>query len=195
MLGALIIAVIFYFIGAFISGKLVKKQVETWKALLSSFLLFIVWTWFLYLTYEANIPQSATAIVGIGCIMLYTGLRSDKFLPADKKKKTNKRLEGEAKKLYEIALENYKADDFQVAIEKLLRANELQPNNKTVLIGLSHNYSKIKDFSKALHYMEKAIRAGYKKFDKIQTHEDFTELRKSKIYQEFVENGYKQEHE
>jgi len=195
MLGTLIIAGIFYLIGAFISGKLVKSQIKTWKALLSSFMLFIIWLWFIHLFYEGNVPSTASSQVGLSTIMLFIGLRSDRFLTAGKKKKIHKALKGEAKTLFQTALEKYKTGNFHDAIEKLLLANELQPDNKIILIGLSNNYSKVNDFPKAVDYMEKAILSGYKNFDRIQTHEEFEELRKSKIFQEFVENGYKQKHE
>lgn len=192
MLVYLIIGSIFYLIGALISGKIVKNQVKTWKALLSTFILLILWLWFLHFSYEANIPQTAINQASFGSAMLFFGLRSDKFLPDEKKKKVSDPLKGEAKKLFEKALENYETNNFHKAIEELLRANELQPNNKTILIGLAYNYSRTKDFPKAIDYMEKAIVSGYKNFDRIQTHGDFDELRKTELFQEFVENGYKQ---
>lgn len=98
----------------------------------------------------------------------------------------------EAKKKYNQALDNYRIGNFKLAIEHLNKANKIQPNNATILIGLAYNYSKIQDFQKAIIYMELAVSSGYNNFERIQNHEDFKELRKTDIFQEFVKNGYKQ---
>lgn len=195
MIGTLIIAGIFYLMGALFSGKLIKYQVRIWKALLTSFVIFIFWLWFLHFSYAGDVPQTALSQVSLGCVMLFMGLRSDRFLPDFKKKKSSGRLNGEAKLLFERALKNYNTGNFDEAIEKLLRTNKLQPNNKTILIGLAYNYSRIQDFPKAIDYIEAAVISGYKNFDRIQSHEDFSELRKTELFHEFVENEYKQKHD
>jgi len=192
MVATIIIAGIFYLIGSVISGKVFKDKVKLWKALISMIVLFFTWLWLLYIFYDGNVPQNASFQVGIGSLSLLYGLRSEVFLPTDKKTKNITTSKDKAKKLYNLALENYKTGNFHEAIEKLLKANELQPNNKTILIGLAYNYSRIKNFPVAIDYMEKAIKSGYQNFDKIQTHEDFAELTKTELYQKFVENDYVQ---
>lgn len=122
----------------------------------------------------------------------YLDLRVEQTLSEKLKNPKKQLMGGKAKKKYSQALDHYRKGNFELAIENLKKANELQSNNRTILIGLAYNYSKIQDFPKAIYYIEKAILSGYKNFDRIQTHEDFAELRKTEIFQEFVENGYKQ---
>jgi len=195
MLGTITIAGIFYLIGSLISGKIIKDKVKLWKALASMLVLFFTWLWLLYIFYEGSVSQNASFQVGLGSLSLLYGLRSEVFLPADKKTKSANTLKDKASKLYNLALEDYKSMDYQEAIEKLLQANELQPNNKTILIGLAYNYTKIKEFHLAIDYMEEAIKYGYQNFDRIQTHEDFAELRKTELFQKFEANGYEQKPE
>ncbi len=106
--------------------------------------------------------------------------------------KSKTKISGEAKDLFEAALEHYKMGNLDKAIEKLTKANGLQPNNPTILIGLAYNYSKMQDFSEAIDYMEIAISAGYSNYKRIQTNDNFKELRKTELFDEFVKKGYKQ---
>lgn len=109
-----------------------------------------------------------------------------------KQSKSKTKISGEAKKLFDASLEHYKKEKFETAIEKLKKANGLQPNNPTILIGLAYNFLKKRNFPEAIDYIERAISAGYSNYKRIQTHEDFEELRNTELFDEFVKNGYKQ---
>jgi len=60
------------------------------------------------------------------------------------------------------------------------------------LIGLAHNYAVVGNHSEAIDYIERAVKNGYDNFKRIQTHEDFEELRSTAEFKEFVKDGYTQ---
>lgn len=112
------------------------------------------------------------------------------FLSAKKKKP--KKLKVKADKLYNKALISYKGGNNNKAIEILKKANAIEPNNPTILIGLAYNYSVLGNYSEAIDYIERAVESGYNKFENILEHKDFEGLRKTKEFESFVKNGYKQ---
>lgn len=98
---------------------------------------------------------------------------------------------GEAKQLYDSAMESYRNENYSNAINILERANALQPNNPVVLIGLAHNYANLNNIDETLDYMERAIESGYDNYKRIQSHDDFSNIKNTERFKKFVKNGYK----
>jgi drug/metabolite transporter superfamily protein YnfA len=61
MIVALILAGIFYLIGAFIAGKILKRKAKTWQAIIGAAILFIGWLWLLHVSYEGNVPSVSSS--------------------------------------------------------------------------------------------------------------------------------------
>ena len=85
MIAILILGGIFYLIGAFVAGKILKRKTKTWQAILSAAILFVGWTWLLHSANEGSISSGASSIVGSSTIALFIGLKSETFLNTSEK--------------------------------------------------------------------------------------------------------------
>ena len=81
MLGALLLAGIFFAVGALVSGKFLESPLDTWKSVSVTAVVFIAWTYLLHVTHSGSTPDTATTQVALGSASLFFGLRSSYFVP------------------------------------------------------------------------------------------------------------------
>lgn len=88
-------------------------------------------------------------------------------------------------------IKKYKDYEYEEAIEDFKKALTIDPNDIAVHFNIACAYSIMEQPDKALIHLDKAVRNGFKDFDKIQNHDALAYVRIQDEFENFVKNGYK----
>ena len=102
------------------------------------------------------------------------------------------RAEGKKAEEYKAAgIKHFREYEFEEALEFFLKAQEYKPNDPSLHFNLACTYSVKEDADKALYHLDKAVKNGFKNFEKIKTHDALAFVRVDKRFDDFI-NGYSQ---
>ena len=88
-------------------------------------------------------------------------------------------------------VEKYKEFEYEGAIEDFKKALEIDPKDIPTHFNIACAYSLTEDKEKAFDHIDKAVQAGYKDFNKIQSHDAFAFIRIQDEFEDFAQNGYR----
>ena len=88
-------------------------------------------------------------------------------------------------------LAKFKEYDYDGAIEDFEKALTISPDDNAIHFNLAAAYSLTENKEKAFQHLDKAVRLGFKHFDKIDNHDALAFLRIQPEYDDFKESGYR----
>ncbi len=88
------------------------------------------------------------------------------------------------------ASSKFKEYDLDGALEDYDRAAEISAHDKESLFNIACIYSLMEKPDESFKYLDKAVRAGYKNFQKIETVDELAYLRIQPAFDSFKENGF-----
>jgi len=103
---------------------------------------------------------------------------------------SNKKFKSRVNPFKKTAYKKYEEFDTEDAVKDLLKAIEIEPNNKDLYFKLAGAYSQLENATASLDALNLAIRNGYKDFEKINSIEDLAYLRIHPAFVEFKANNY-----
>lgn len=87
-------------------------------------------------------------------------------------------------------VQRFKEYDYKGALESFQKSLAIQPNDIATHFNLGCCYSMEEDIEQSLYHLDKAVKLGFKDFDKIQHHDALAFLRSHDIFLKFVDNNY-----
>lgn len=87
-------------------------------------------------------------------------------------------------------IKKYKNYDIEEAIKDFHRAIKISPKDISLYFNLACAYSLLEDKDEAFSYLQKAVKMGFKDFERIQTHDDLAFVRIQPEYENFKESGF-----
>lgn len=93
--------------------------------------------------------------------------------------------------LKEEGIRLYREHQYAQALDVFLDMLEIKGLNPAILFNVTCCYSRLQEERLAFHYLELAVRSGFKDMVRIQQHPALAFLRDNPGYTEFVRNGYR----
>jgi predicted DNA-binding WGR domain protein len=97
-----------------------------------------------------------------------------------------KQLYHNAMESYRMAVEAGSADHYEEAIRVTHQALEVAPNDPVLHFNLACFYSATNQVREALHYLEQALKRGFKDRQKLLTDEDLENIRSTREFEEIL---------
>lgn len=88
------------------------------------------------------------------------------------------------------AATKYKEYDLEGALEDYAQAEEINEHDKQSLFNMACIYSLMEETDKSFMYLERAVKAGYKDIEKIDTVDELAFLRIQPEFDAFKQNGF-----
>lgn len=88
-------------------------------------------------------------------------------------------------------VEKYKDYDYDGAIEDFQKSLDIEPTDIPTHFNIACAYSLTEQKEEAYKYLDKAVRLGFKDFERIRTHDAFAYLRVQDDFEAFEENGFR----
>jgi len=88
-------------------------------------------------------------------------------------------------------LAKFKEYDYDGAIEDFQKALTISPDDIAIHFNLSAAYSLTENKESSFFHLDRAVRLGFKDFDKINTHDALAYLRIQPEFDDFKQNGYR----
>jgi len=120
-----------------------------------------------------------------------TRVRERQFEREYRKKNTNIPQRAKPNPYKEQGIQKFKDYDFDGAIEDFNKALEVNPNDIAVHFNLACAYSITENKDASFNHLDKAVKHGFNKFDKIQTHDALAYLRIQPEYTDFEKNNFR----
>ncbi len=87
-------------------------------------------------------------------------------------------------------IKKYKEYEIEEAIEDFEKGLKLEPRDISLHFNIACAFSLLENKEEAYSYLSKAVKLGFKDFDKIQSHDDLAFLRIQEDFDQFKESGY-----
>ncbi|GAA5220041.1 TM2 domain-containing protein [Membranihabitans marinus] len=117
----------------------------------------------------------------------------EKTKTEDKPKEAYKELLAKVEKYKAAGIAYFKEYDFEESIANFNKVLELDSGNVAAHFNIACAYSQIEDTTKAIFHLDKAVKNGFKDFDKIKKHEKLSLTRIQKEWESFEANGFQLE--
>ena len=150
-------------------------------------------SWIILAVFVGSMGESRK-IGGFGAFFLslfFSPIIGILFVLASDKKPEKKKIDSQARRLFNSAVKNLRRKNTDAALSELREAISVEPNFPHAHYNLACVHSLQNNASEAFIHLQKAVELGYDNFRGLQSDPHLEFLRRQPNYQSFVSAGYK----